>query len=93
LNSDEMWCKRPTITSSLEGVRRTIIGNQVRILNSPAAVLTSKVLCSTTEQPLDELYLRRRNLCVVVYNVELPKCLSRNTCLIFNGLCVLKPLL
>ena len=31
---------------------RAIIGNQVRILNSPAAVLTSNVLCSMTEQPL-----------------------------------------
>jgi len=30
-----------------------IIGNQVRILNSPAAVLTSKVSGSFAKQPLD----------------------------------------
>jgi len=37
----------------IEAVSHAIIGNQVRVLNSPAAVLTSKVSCSVAEQSLD----------------------------------------
>ena len=37
----------------MEAVSHAIIGNQVRVLNSPAAVLTSKVSCSVAEQSLD----------------------------------------